>query len=149
MIENKLIISLVAIIVTLFGYIAFHRLALNRDKSSRFAEACNDFRKYLLETTSHIPDADKYWDNKILESMPEINNNLELAVKKFKEHLLKKDKTNFVKEWAILKKQIERQIPTAHSRQEILYGGGTPIAKEQKIKFHERLNKLLQYANQT
>ena len=149
MTETESIYASITIVIMLFGYLAFHYLALYREKSSRFAVACNDFRVSLHEATSHIPEANKYWDNEILRSMPTIITSLELAVNKFKEHLSNKNKTSFIKEWANLKKQIEKQIPIAHSREELLYGGGTPMAKESKEKFHERLNNLLQHANET
>lgn len=147
--ETVSIISLLSIIVALCGYIIFHHLTLKREKISRLAESSNIFRNSVLKSVSHIPKANDHWDNKTLKSMPNVVIELELAVELFKVFLSKTNKENFEKEWSYLKKHIENQIPKSLSTAKVMYDGGAPLAKEAKEKFHEQLQKILNYAKET
>ena len=140
-------ISLIAVIVTLSGYIIYDRLTRNREKISRYANSCNDFRNSILDSVSHVPPARKHWENDVLVSMSNVIMDIDLAIGKFKVFLLKNDQDRLEKEWAALKKHIENIIPDALSRPALLYGGGAPIAKEVKEKFHNRVQNILLFAN--
>jgi hypothetical protein len=52
-------------------------------------------------------------------------------------------------EWNALKKLCEEQIPKALSPAELVHGGGSPVARSAKERFHVHANALLSLAKET
>ena len=96
-----------------------------------------------------MPEPERHWGNPVLESMPEVVVNIGKAVAQFKPFIQGKRGEEFEDEWLNLKAHIVTQIPKALSTAEILYGGGTALARRSKEKFHEHVKRLLEFANET
>ena len=139
---------LIGAAIPLLGFIVVHRLNLSRERKSRLASACAAFRAAITFAASRVPEPEKHWENLVLDGMPQIVANIGTAVVQFKPFIQGKRRGEFEAEWLNLKAHIETQIPKALSPAEIMYGGGAAMARESKKKFHERVNRLLEFANE-
>lgn len=141
--------ALLVVVIALVGWFVVHRLSMQRERRSRHASACNAFRSKIISAVSRVPQADKHWGSEILEDMPKIVIEMGEAVSLFKLSLTKKRRNKLDSEWLDIKSHIETQVPKALSAAEVLYGGGSAMAKDAKVTFHEKIQNLLNFANET
>lgn len=140
---------LVGAILPLLGYIIFHRLASHREKESRLASASNDYREKMIKSTSLVPSAETYWDNNVLEQLPEVLTEINLAVNVYAYFLSESRKAEIQKTLNEIQKIIENEIPQALSKENVMYGGGQHTPEEARNLFHKHAKKLISYAKKT
>ena len=140
---------LIGAILPLFGYLIFHRLASHRERESRLASASNDFREKIVKATSFVPTSDQYWDNEILNQFPMVLEETKIAVNIYAYFLSDTKKTDLFNTYNKFEKLVNTEIPTALSKENLMYGGGQHTRKEVKELFHKNIEKLKSYAKKT
>ena len=133
----------------LFGYLAFHWLATEREKQSRYAQACNEYRQKIIQAVSVIPESNVHWDNASLEAIPELLNSIEVAVEVFKHFLPKNENEKLKESHKEFKELVNSQIPEALSVPNVMYGGGKLTPSEAREEFWIKVEELKKYANKT
>jgi sugar phosphate isomerase/epimerase len=113
------------------------------------ALAAAKFREAVEASVAPVPPASKHWDNKLLSVLQSIVSKVGLAVAEFKPFLRPSDQARLDAEWCSFKKHCEERIPQSLSVEEVLYGGGAPVAQEAKEQFHAHIRALLAHAQQT
>ncbi|MZR61535.1 hypothetical protein [Alcanivorax sp. DP30] len=136
-------------ILPLFGYLAFHYLASSREKSSRLAKACQDFRVAVIEATSKIPKSNKHWDNDVLNEIPDAIRKIETAVAIFKYFLRGCKSKDLENEFTSLRALAEKDIPQALTTENVMYGGGQHTPEQARSLFWEKIEELKRYAKKT
>jgi hypothetical protein len=146
-------VQIVAAGVTVSGAIGaaylVHLFSRRRDRVTRRATACANFRTTVIAAVSGIPSAGAYWGNQVLSTLPAICTTIGVAVGEFRPFLAETDSMRFRAEWEALKQHCEETIPEALSSARLMYGGGSPAAREAKEKFHAYVQNLLSFAMQT
>lgn len=147
--ETMLIGIILTSTITLFGFIAVHRLSVSREKKARYAAACGEFRRSIMSSKARVPPAHEHWENSALEEIPAVRNEIETAVVVFSPHVSSNSKGEFEEKWRSLEILIENKIPKAVPAAEIIHRGGSFTASKTKEQFHQYVNDLLEYAKET
>lgn len=140
---------LIGAILPLFGYLAVHYLASSRDKESRYAKACNDFRGKVIDATSDIPKADVCWDNEALINVPIAIKKISNSVEIFKYFLKTSDQTKMENTFLNINEIGENKLPSALSTVNVMYSGGQQTPEEARTDFWDEVEKLKSYARNT
>jgi len=148
-IETPIVVALIAAAVSLFVLLATHQLSKWRESSSRHAAACSKFRATVLDAVSEIPVAPEHWSNAVLSTIPGVCKTIEVAVREFRPFLRKERAIHLDAEWNALKEHCEEKIPKALSPAELMYGGGSAVARKAKEQVHAHIQNLLSLAAET
>lgn len=135
--------------ISLGGIYLAHLFSKRRESITRHAAACSKFRAAVLSAVSGIPAATVHWDNQILSSLPTMCTTIGLAVDEFRPFVTGDRLAGLDNEWDALKQHCEDQIPKALSAAELMYGGGSPVAKSAKEQLHAHVKNLLSLAKET
>lgn len=140
---------LVGAVLPLFGYLAFHYLAIHREREARFAESCGSYRSKIVQTTSRLPAADKHWDNEVLALIPGIVGEVGVAVEIFGYFLPRPKRNQLEAAYTELKSVAEKDVPSAMSSANVLYGGGQQTPQTARKSFWEKIEELKSFATKT
>ncbi|OOG36809.1 hypothetical protein [Rhodanobacter sp. C05] len=141
-------VASIGVVGALIVAVINHHLSKRRESVARAAMAGAKFRGSVEASLADVPPADKHWSNEVLIAFPSMLQKLGIAVAEFKPFLPGETASSFESQWHALKAQ-EEKIPKALSAAELLYGGGSLVAKASKEEFHAVVKRLLSYAQQT
>lgn len=140
---------LVGAILPLAGYLIVHYLALSRDSASRKSQACNDFRKKVVEAESKIPNFNLHWNDLEISKLSESFKDIETAAEIFKYFLKGKEREQFDSALQLLRNLVNTHVPNALSKANIMYPGDQRTPKQAKDELKEKIDILKFYAGET
>lgn len=135
--------------IPMIGWMVFHFLASNRERNARLAAAAQDFRKSILSSTSGIPENSNHWPNDLLARLKTERTKIETACQIYKYFMSGKRRRRFLQNASELSQLISKDLPEPKTEQELDTAGGIKVPRDQKAKFHELRQKLLDDAQST
>jgi len=140
---------LVGAILPLAGYLIVHHLAMTRDTMSRKYQACNDFRKKIIEAESKMPNSNLHWDDSDVSKVLQSFKDIETAAEIFKYFLKGKERDDFDLVLQLLRNIVNTLIPNALSAVNVMYPGDQRTPKQAKDELKDKIDKLKSYASET
>jgi hypothetical protein len=134
----------VGIVITLFGFIAVHRLGLYRDKINIFSKEAARFRSSILGELKGLYPITHHWGQEEINRIKQSAQKIESLAVEFRHYVIRKDKFDkTLKQYNDYCNEISWEKCAAY----VMYPSmRKPGDKEPKDKFRHIIEELLAYA---